>query len=154
MDIIQAAKNVSQIPVFDLDPASCAYANELHLGRLSNVFYTEEMDGLSRPWMGHVWLSPPVGYDSSSGIPKQALWFMHAEKKFKSGEMQSCHVLLKLDFQSQWLLRAFHYPHCQITVKLQFTLPPSSLSNHHGSDDSYMLVYLYFVFPKKKLIIG
>lgn len=45
----------------DLDPA-CSHAAWLYHGKRFERFYTEEDDGLSRPWYGKVWLNWP--YDS------------------------------------------------------------------------------------------
>jgi hypothetical protein len=42
----------------DLDPASCATANETVRAR---TFYSRKDDGLKRPWFGRVWLNPPYG---------------------------------------------------------------------------------------------
>lgn len=44
----------------DLDPASCAFANETVKARL---FYSEDDDGLTKPWHGRVWMNPPYSAD-------------------------------------------------------------------------------------------
>ena len=44
----------------DLDPASCEFANETVKARL---FYSEDNDGLTKPWRGRVWMNPPYSAD-------------------------------------------------------------------------------------------
>lgn len=44
----------------ELDPASSETANKTVK---ADCFYTEQDDGLSRPWYGKVWMNPPYGTD-------------------------------------------------------------------------------------------
>lgn len=44
----------------DLDPASCAEANETVK---ATTFYTKDDDGLTKDWSGRVWLNPPYSRD-------------------------------------------------------------------------------------------
>jgi ParB family chromosome partitioning protein len=58
---IEAARKV--LKQIDLDPASCAEANETV--KASHMFTTED-DGLSQDWLGKVFLNPPYGHDGAS----------------------------------------------------------------------------------------
>ncbi len=53
-EYVVLARNV--LGEIDLDPATNAVAQEWIQAR---KFYTKEDDGLSRDWMGRVWLNPP-----------------------------------------------------------------------------------------------
>ena len=71
----------------DLDPASCAKANEIIKAAR---YFTEEMDGLAQDWRGSIWLNPPGGRHPDYGtasvmqlIPKSgtlALGSRHARE--------------------------------------------------------------------------
>ncbi|KAJ3212329.1 hypothetical protein HDU67_003900 [Dinochytrium kinnereticum] len=107
-DIILAAKSVIGKDCFDLDPATCLHANEIHEGKIAKKIYDEASDGLSKPWNGDVWLSPPHGADVA-GIPKQAQWFFAGEEKFFNKEITSLFVLIKAALGHSWFM-AFSTP--------------------------------------------
>ncbi|KAJ3160342.1 hypothetical protein HDU86_000676 [Geranomyces michiganensis] len=138
--IISAGKVVIGRPCFDLDPASCEFANDkVHDERIATTFYDETADGLQQPWHGDVWLSPPLGQDAE-GNSQQSRWFCAAEEKYRAGEVHSVMVLLKVDFGTAWFCRAQNYPHCFFGTKLSFSTPTGREKSMQ--DESHVLVYM------------
>ncbi|KAI8816808.1 uncharacterized protein EV422DRAFT_544051 [Fimicolochytrium jonesii] len=139
-DIITAAKQVINKVVFDLDPASCEFANDkIHEHKIARQFFDENADGLLQPWTGDVWLSPPVGHDTD-GTSQQSRWFCAAEQKYRLGEISSAMVLLKVDFGTAWFQKVLQYPHCFFFNKLCFSTPTGR--EKCVQDESHVLVYL------------
>lgn len=141
-DIIAAAKKVIGKLQFDLDPASCNFANELHENNIAKNVMDERMNGLSLPWAGDVWLSPPSGTDKS-GNSRQSIWFLTAEAKYLSGEISSCHLLLRIDYGAEWFLQALNYPYCHFNTKITFTTPTG---REKARLEDYIVVYMYVKF--------
>lgn len=54
--IIEAARET--MGSIDLDPASCAVANETVK---AFTYYSRATDGLQMPWSGNIWINPPGG---------------------------------------------------------------------------------------------
>jgi hypothetical protein len=54
----------------DLDPMSCAEANEVVQAR---EYYTAEQDGLTRPWYGRLLWNPPWGGSDASSVKRRGL---------------------------------------------------------------------------------
>jgi DNA polymerase-1 len=54
VEILESARSV--LGTFDLDPASCEVAQR---NVRAKTYFTEEQDGLSKPWAGRVWMNPP-----------------------------------------------------------------------------------------------
>ena len=55
---------------FDLDP--CAPAPERRPWQTAKHHFHKEIDGLSQPWHGRVWLNPPFGREAAKWLRKLA----------------------------------------------------------------------------------
>ena len=69
----------------DLDPASCALANETVC---ATTFYSLKQDGLKQPWFGKIWLNPPYAKFGPAFVIK-------AVEEIKAGRVQQAIILLR-----------------------------------------------------------
>jgi ParB family chromosome partitioning protein len=85
---IESAKLV--MGVIHLDPASSEIANKTVN---SNLFYTQEDDGLSKEWFGNIWMNPPYS---------QPLIFQFISKLVQSKGVNQAIVLVNNGTETQW----------------------------------------------------
>jgi len=140
-NIIYTAKQVLGRNCFDLDPASCEFANELHDNKIAKVIINEQTNGLQQEWYGDIWLHPPCYTDKSNKNGNfQEDWFKSAQDRFNRHEIRSCFVLLKIDFGKNWFMDTLKYPHCIFNKKIPFSTPTGR--EKVLQDSSHMLIYM------------
>lgn len=140
-NIILAAKQVLGKNCFDLDPASCEFANGLHENKIAKSIITEQINGLQQPWYGDIWLHPPNYSEKVSKSGNfQGEWFKSAQERYQRHEITSCFVLLKTDFGKSWFIDTLKYPHCIFNKKIPFATPTGR--EKVLQDASHMLVYM------------
>jgi len=118
--IIAAAKTV--MGGIDLDPASCALANNI-VG--AKTIFTIDDDGLTKPWTGRVFVNPPGGRrpDRKSS---QAVFWEKAVGEWASGDATAIIFLafnlelLRLSQANAALPSALRFPFCVPRDRLEF----------------------------------
>jgi ParB family chromosome partitioning protein len=80
----------------DLDPASCAKANETVD---ADTFYTQADDGLSREWFGRVWMNPPY----NAGLINKFCEKLCSH--FENGDISEAIVLTNNGTDASWFHR-------------------------------------------------
>jgi len=128
---IEAARAVMN--GIDLDPASCALANETVKAK---QFYTKEDDGLSKPWYGRVWMNPPYGriHPELKGSTKsyQPLFVERLIGEYTYGNVeQGILLLLGNAMYKQWFPSLWEYPMCIHPTSIAFMRPGRT---HHDTD--------------------
>jgi hypothetical protein len=89
----------------DLDPASCAGANE---NIRATQFYDIHMDGLVQVWFGCIWMNPPY---ARSGI--QGKFVQKMIDEWKAGRVEQAIVLLNANsIASTWFTPLHDFPMC------------------------------------------
>lgn len=77
----------------DLDPASCADANQVVR---ATTFYSEEEDGLEQDWHGRVWLNPPYAQ------PAIADFCRRLAEEYSAGKVTEACVLVNNATETAW----------------------------------------------------
>jgi len=89
--IVEAARLA--LGEIDLDPASCATANQVVQ---AGEYFTADQDGLAQAWRGRVWLNPPYSRDLCVRFADKLL-----EELLRGNVQQAC-VLVNNATDTQW----------------------------------------------------
>jgi hypothetical protein len=139
--LVEAAREV--LGVIDLDPMSNALANET-IG--ATTYYTKEDDGLSKDWLGNVWLNPPFSL-SKLAIPKLV-------NSYELGDVSQAVLLVKSDVSTQKYKLLYPYPFCELNKRVKFI---SHSNNAQGSPFPVVMFYLgknYYMWNKVMSLYG
>jgi len=122
-DYINAARSV--MGGIDLDPASNPEANKVVQ---AGTYFTAEMNGLSRPWFGRVWLNPPYGAACAAFIERVV-------RSYALGEIDQAIVLVNSNSNdTQWFRPLWDQLLCFSYGRVNFYGPNGQESGPtHGS---------------------
>jgi len=99
----------------DLDPCS----NDKKRPNVpAKVHYTREDDGLSKPWVGSVFMSPPYG-------PTIALWTTKLLDEHVARRTREAVALLPSRTDTEWFASLREFPRCFIHGRLRFNDHPN-----------------------------
>lgn len=126
---LNAARAV--LGAIDLDPASSPEANETVK---AETFYTEEVNGLLRPWRGRLWLNPPYGGQARAFIERLV-------REHEVGNVSAAIALVNSHpTETAWFQTLFRYTICFVRGRIDFGGPsrPVSTTSTHGSAIVYL----------------
>lgn len=115
----------------DLDPASSKEANATVRAA---KFYTEEDNGLEKPWNGTVWLNPPYGGEAR-------LFVERLLREYQVGNVTAALLLVNSHpTETKWFQDLFNYSICFIRGRIDFGGPSREVSSTstHGSAIAYL----------------
>lgn len=113
----------------DLDPASCAEANERVK---ADVYYglDNQKDGLKESWNAtNVFCNPPYGRGQQNAFVQKML------QEFALNHFERGLLLVNASTSEKWFQPLFDYPICFLTGRLQFVVP-ETLRNKKTSNST------------------
>lgn len=103
----------------DLDPASCAKANEVVQARR---FFTAKDGGLDRPWKGTVWINPPYG-DTDDGKSAAGVWGAKLIEEHRARRTTAGVLLVNAVTDRNWFQQFWDFPICFTDHRIEFYTP-------------------------------
>lgn len=92
----------------DLDPASCAEANEwIQAGTI----YTKDDDGLEQPWFGRAFNNPPNGL-TDDNRSQQGAFAERMVDQYRNNELEEGVLFVNASTGAQWFQTLFRWPIC------------------------------------------
>ena len=95
----QAARRV--MGAIDLDPASCAKANEFVQ---ATRYYTKEDNGLTLPWRGRIYLNPPFGRTVMGRGSNLKHFCNKLESEYQVGNIEQAVLLVPANTATSWFV--------------------------------------------------
>lgn len=114
---LEAARAV--MGVIDLDPASCAKANETVQAQ---CYYTQTENGLPYPWQGRVWCNPPYA-QIRHGQSSIHAWMHKLVAEYEQRHVSEAIALIPNDTSTRWFQWLWHYVLCFPSRRIQFYTP-------------------------------
>ncbi|MBQ3444328.1 MAG: DUF3102 domain-containing protein [Selenomonadaceae bacterium] len=127
-EYIEAARRVMK--GIDLDPASCAIANEVVR---ADKFFSLEEDGLKQDWRGRIWLNPPYSRELISKFVDKLL----------ASDFEAAIVLTDAATETSWFSKLAQKAAviCFATRRIKFLRPDGSPGNGNPTRGS---AFFYF----------
>ena len=120
----------------DLDPASCAEANEIVQ---AGEYFTKEDDGLYMPWHGKVFLNPPFGKERTKSLA--GIWLSKMLEEYIVGNFDEGIALTHTRPGYEWYESMIReVPICQTREKISFI----SSTGKKGSGSKTSQTFFYF----------
>ena len=131
--------------VIDLDPASCAEANETVN---ATRFYSKEGfdNGLTQLWSGKVFCNPPYG--KTNGKSNQGLFSDKLCYEYQAGRVKEAILLVNLYPGYSWFAPLRDKPRCELDHRIAFVSPnDNDDGNNKGKEKEEAKassVFIYF----------
>lgn len=136
-NILEAAREV--LGGIDLDPASCEEAN----ARVKAVrFFDQEDDGLSREWLGTIWLNPPFGkLKDADGKERssQGVWSRKLRDEVESGRIEAAIFLCNAAVGNLWFWQMMETQPVCFTRRIRFHEPGGAIQTQPTNSNA--LIY-------------
>lgn len=116
----------------DLDPASCAEANETIQAA---HFFSAEDNGLAKEWRGRVWMNPPYSGDEGT-----ATWVSRLLQFYAAGSVTEAVMLINAVTDRRYFQPLWAFPICFTDHRIKFNSPTHSAADSpiYGSALIYM----------------
>jgi hypothetical protein len=112
---VEAARQV--MGGIDLDPASCAFANQVVK---ATRYYTQDDDGMAQRWYGRVWMNPPYGREEGERDSNQARWTRRLLEAYQAGDVTEAIMLVNAVPGNRWFVPLKAYPICFPDARIRF----------------------------------
>lgn len=134
LEYIEAAREVME--KIDLDPASCEAAQERIV---ATACYTVEDDGLSKDWVGKIWLNPPYG--KTGARSNQDIWAQYLISEYEKGNVEEAILLVRAALGYNWFENLWYdWTVCFVRERISFI--KSDGSNDGKSKQGTVFLYL------------